>query len=912
MVKIKSFNILLLVSILILIFITIGYFSIRKNEKAVISDAIDAIPLDAAFIFETDNISSLKKVIEKNNVTNKLLIISQLSELKYQINILDTIMNNSSTLNSLLKKNKIIISAHSPKYNELDFLIALKIYPKKKQKLLVDEIIKHSNSDSLKSILYSDIKIYSFKTNRKIEYYYCFADNIFLVSKSLSEIKSAIRQKQSNNPISLDLGFKETSQLSENNSHLYLNMNNLSDYLKNFLSSSYNRKTENIKNLANWSAFDILINENIISLVGKTFCASSANKYLDMFNNSEPQRIDFLDIIPYKTAEFLFLATDDIAKFYSKYEKYISSKNLLTNYRNQSNDFLQKNHFNIQPEILPLLDNSILFVNVNFNNSINSYSNFVILKIKNINDFKQLIIKLYNTDTLKYTEKNLDNSKKIRIFNFSDKNFLKILVGELADFTELNYFTYYKNYIIFGESNDEVRKYAETIYRKKTLEYNSDYKKFEKSLTSKTNVFYYTNNNFSASTQINLLKSDYQKIYNKNLNLFKNFQFVTVQFAFEKDNIFSTNINLSYNNKLSNNGLTTWETELNNNVYTKPFFFINHYTFDKEIFVSDNKNIVYLIDKQGKIIWKKKINEPIVGDIFMTDVFSNKKYQITFCTSNYILTLDRNGEPVTEKTIKLKDSTIVGLTIVDYDNNRDYRYFVPCSNNQVYLYDNDLKPVTAWNIPKTSSPIVSKINYFVDNGKDYIVFADKNKIHILNRKGEERISVSTNFSLPNTTDFYFQEKTGDTKASFITTDASGNIITIFMNGTISSKKLITVSANHNFVCSDINGDRKLDFILTDGKSIFVFDNSGKDIFSYTFDGNIYNKPIVLKFSSKNIKIGVTIKNKSQVYLFNIDGTIVENFPIQGNSLFSVGFLSSKDNFNLVVGNNNYLYNYIVL
>lgn len=912
MAKIKSFNILLLVSILILIFISIGYFSIRKNEKAVISDAIDAIPLDAAFIFETDNINSLKKVIEKNIVTNKLLNISQLSELKYQINILDTIINNSGTFSSLLKKTKIIISAHSPKNNELDFLIALKIYPKKKQKLLVKEIIKHSNSDSLKSISYSDIKIYSFKTNRKIEYYYCFTDNIFLLSKSLSEIKSAIRQKQSNNPISLDLGFKETAQLSENNSHLYLNMNNLSEYLKNFLSSSYNRKTENIKNIANWSAFDILVNETIISLVGKTFCANSADKYLDMFNNSEPQKIDFQDIIPYKTAEFLFLATNDIAKFYSKYEKYISSKNLLTKYRNRSNDFLQKNHFNIQPEILPLLDNSILFVNVNFNNSTNNYSSFVILKIKNINDFKRLIIKLYNTDTLKFIKKNLDNSKTIRIFNISDKNFLKILVGELADFPELNYFTYFKNYIIFGESNDEVRQYADAIYRKKTLEYNSDYKKFENSLTNKTNVFYYTNNNFSATTQINLLKSNYQKIYNKNLKLFKNFQFVTFQFAFEKDNIFSSNINLSYNNKLSNNGLTTWETELNYNVHTKPFFFINHYTFDKEIFVSDNKNIVYLIDKQGKILWKKKIKEPIIGDIFMTDVFANNKFQLTFCTSNYILTLDRNGDPVSERTIKLKDSTSLGLTIVDYDNNKNYRYFVPCSNNRVFLYDKNLKPISDWNIPKTSSPIVSKIYHFEDNGKDYIVFADKNKIHILNRKGEERIPVNTNFSLPNNTNFYFQEATGDTKASIITTDASGNIITIFMNGKITSKKLITVSANHNFVCSDINGDKKLDYILSDGKSIFVFDNSGKSIFSYTFEGNVYDKPLIFKFSSKNIKIGVTVKNKSQIYLFNIDGTIVDNFPIQGNSLFSIGFLSSKKHFSLVVGNNNYLYNYIVL
>ncbi len=911
MAKIKTFNILLFISIAILIFITIGYFSIRKNEKAVISDAIDAVPLDAAFIIETNNFTSFNEAIEKNPVLKRALNIKQVLLFKYQLKDLETTIKKSSELSSIFRKKKIIISAHSPKSGELNFLIAFKIYPAKKQKNLLLQISKHTKTDSSQTISYSNTQILSLKNKYKATYYYTITENIFLISKSLSLLKSAIRQKQAHNPISLDLGFKESATLSQNNSHLYINYNNLSDYLKNFFASSMISKINNIKKIANWSALDIFFKGNSISFTGNTFCPESADKYLDMFNNSTAQTFEEQDIIPYKTAEFLFLSTDNIANFYSNYEKYISSMNILIRYKKISKEYEQKNHLSIQPEILPLLDKKFLFVNVNFNNSINKYSKFVILKIKNISDFNKIIEKLYINDTLKYEERKLDNSKKIKIFDIKGKNFLKILVGELANFPSLNFFSYYKNYVIFGQSPDEVKNYIMAIYMKKTLAYNTNFKNFENSLSPRANVFYYTNNNFSAFNQISTLKPKYQQIYNKHLSLFKNFQFITIQYSAQKKNIFHTQINMFFNKNESNNGLTVWETELLNNIKTKPFFFTNHYTYDKEIFLSDTKNIVYLINKKGKILWKKKISEPIAGEIYMLDLFNNKKYQLSFCTTKHILTLDRNGEPVNDKITKLPDSTKFGLTVVDYDKNKNYRFFVPCLNNKIYLFDKNMKPVTGWKIPTTTSPIVSKIYYFNYNSKDYIVFAEKSKIHILNRKGQERITIDKNYSMPQNTYFYFQDKTANTKPCFVTSDASGNIINIYLNGKTSSKKLITVSANHTFIASDINGDKKLDYILTDGKNIFVYDNSGKEIFSYTFDSKILGKPIILKFSSKNIKIGLTLKNRKKVFLFNTNGEIAQNFPVQGNSLFSVGFLSSKHRFSLIVGNNNYLYNYII-
>ena len=55
------------------------------------------------------------------------------------------------------------------------------------------------------------------------------------------------------------------------------------------------------------------------------------------------------------------------------------------------------------------------------------------------------------------------------------------------------------------------------------------------------------------------------------------------------------------------------------------------------------------------------------------------------------------------------------------------------------------------------------------------------------------------------------------------------------------------------------------------------------------------------------------KNDAKIYLINNDGTLYKGFPLDGNTLFSIGYLEGAGGeFNLIVGgSNNFLYNYSV-
>ena len=921
MAKLRTTRVFIVALVAISIFIIIGYFFIQQKERALVADAIDAIPINASYIFEINNIIKFNQEFRsENEIWQQLLEFNQLSEFNKQIKRLDTIVAKSENLQKLLKKKKVLISSHTIGTNEIVFLFTIKLENKKENKIIITEFSKLSAStDTIENSRdYSQTKLYTIVGNSS-NYYYSIIDNILVLSKSEHLIENAIRQKMGDTPIRVDLGFKNIATLLEKNTnHFFVNYSNFGQVYSNFFSTVFSNKIKKLDKFANWAALDIDYAKNTISFSGYSFAESSPDMYLHIFENIKPQKFDLANVLPTKTAQFTYFGFNNVAKFYSNYEKYINSKNLLGTHKTEIDKFNTDFDVDIQTDVLQLIDNSISFVDVNFNNSVKDLAHFTIIKITKKKDFEDFLNKMTNyyktennIDDNFSKAFNIDNSITHTIYKLPVNNFVKILFGEIYNIEDQSYYFFYNDFVFFCSSADNAKQLINTIYRKNTLDYNDEFKQFIKNIPPKSNILYYTNSYFNSYAQLSSLKQDNEDIYKKNSNFFSKIQHVSVQFTYEKKNLFQTNINIFYNKDLSSNGLSAWEIELSNNVTTKPFFFMNHNSYEKEIFVQDKSNLIYLLDKNGSVIWKKKLTEQIIGEIHLVDLYNNSKYQLMFATSNYIFAIDRNGNPVENFPVKLNKTTKIGISIIDYESNNDYRIFVPCTDNILYLYDNKGKEVEGWIKPKTASSITSQIEYFSFNDKDYLVYSDKTKPYILNRKGENRVIANTNFPMADNSSYYFQEQVNNTKAKFITTDASGKIVAISLNGEVETKKLITVSKNHTFIAYDVNNDELLDYIITDDKTVFVYNFDGEKIFSYTFKNKIGNKPIMLKFSEDDVKIGIVLPAENNVYVLNSDGTIANNFPVKGNSIFSVGILNADNNFNLIVGNNNFLCNYLL-
>jgi len=293
-----------------------------------------------------------------------------------------------------------------------------------------------------------------------------------------------------------------------------------------------------------------------------------------------------------------------------------------------------------------------------------------------------------------------------------------------------------------------------------------------------------------------------------------------------------------------------------------PKFFTNHNTGGKDVVVQDMSNQLYLISSNGKILWKKKLDGPILGGIQEVDILRNGKKQLAFATAGEVHILDRNGNAVAPFPKKFKDPITQPLAIFDYDNNRKYR-FVVTQGRSIFMYDAQGKTVTGFNFTKAGSNIVLPPQHLRIGNKDYITIAEESgKLHILSRVGKERIAVGQKFEFG---DLPIEREGSD----FVVITKDHTKVSIDQNGKISSQKLEVTNSYH--------------FVIVGNTKLTLDDNLMRINGKLTeLPVGIYSRPQLLNFG-KNQYATLTETKEHKIYLYDKSGNLLSNFPIYGTS-----------------------------
>jgi hypothetical protein len=308
-----------------------------------------------------------------------------------------------------------------------------------------------------------------------------------------------------------------------------------------------------------------------------------------------------------------------------------------------------------------------------------------------------------------------------------------------------------------------------------------------------------------------------------------------------------------------------------------------------------------------------ELNGKINSEIYQIDYYKNGKLQLMFSTDNQIHLIDRNGNYVENYPVKLRAPASAGMTIFDYEKNRDYRIFIPATDRKIYAYNISGTLLAGWEFNRTDDPVYQSLQHFRIGDRDYLVCFDKYNIYILNRKGESRVNVRKHFPVSSRNKCILDRGSVNSNPRLILTDTLGHIHYIYFDGETDELTLNNFSSDHFFNYQDLNGDGRKEFIFLDNNELIVYNENRSKLFSRKFDSEINSEPVIYQFSGSDYKIGVAAEDDQTIYLINNDGSIYNGFPLAGSTLFSIGlFSSSSDNFNLVVGgSDNFLYNYSV-
>ena len=499
-----------------------------------------------------------------------------------------------------------------------------------------------------------------------------------------------------------------------------------------------------------------------------------------------------------------------------------------------------------------------------------------------------------------------DEATRIPVYQIQLTGLVDVVQEGFAPDAQESFIAFYDNYMITGASYSAVSRLLYDNILNKTLSNDLIYREFESAMPSMSGYYFYCApskildyfNNFADSSLMTALRAN-----NSSLNKIQSFGY---QLAASNGMIYN-NMSISFKDRQREESTTEWETLLDTVAAIKPFFFVNHITGAREIFIQDMKNNVYLINTAGRVLWKAPVRERITGSVYMVDYYRNGKFQVLFSGKDYLHILDRNGNYVERYPVKLRSPSANSLALFDYDNNKNYRLFIAGEDKLIYSYDISGNVVKGWKPFRTATAVTSEINFFRVSGKDYIVATDESSIYFLDRTGNIRL----NLKQPATRAKGSALKLNTGKdLSLVCTAPDGTVQHIYFDGNVKKSNFRNFSPNHSFDMFDIDGDGLNEYLFVESGKLYVYNNNGAEMFSRDFESTVLGGPITFTFSSNNKKVGVFDIDKMLIYLIEKNGETTAGFPLKGASMFSIGKLSDRSGWHLIVGGSDrFLYNY---
>ena len=556
-----------------------------------------------------------------------------------------------------------------------------------------------------------------------------------------------------------------------------------------------------VKYISQWSAWDILLDKNTLRLNGSSLRPADSLPQLPV-TNVQKVSLESASVIPHSATHITSFAFEEElipTEFYFDFQQDVSSVAF----------------FSLEKDSLGVITST---------NPTETLRYFTVLK----------------TD-------NYQGEEFYHIEEFSDiQSFSSIFENNLQP----KYLYRYNEQLIFSSKKESIQQVINAIQTKNTLADKSSFQELQEKNASQT--AFITIENLSENTTFS----------KKFPQLTTKYKYASLQISPQNDfyllTLTATAPNTTQSLENQEAGVQEkFQITLDKDAISPPYFVTNHRTGRKEVVIQDAENQLYLISEDGKVLWKRRLDAPIISDIFQVDLFLNGFLQLAFNTDNSLYIIDRNGNNVVPPSYTFKEF-LLPLQIFDYEKTKDYR-FVVCSDKVIYLLDKKAYQIKGFEKSRVPEGILQTPRHFRITDKDFIVFPEKKgTLNILHRNGTVRIPLQQKFN--------FSDNPITTYKGMITfTTQEGKQFFIDTNGGIRSESL-GINAPHFFDCvKDIP-------VLLSSNILTI--NQKKIELPFAE----YTRPRFHQVGER-ILISVTDLQNYKLYVFNSEGESLPDFPI---------------------------------
>ncbi len=880
------------ISILLLILLAagvavLGYF-LHQGRKGLSADPFKAIQPDACIIIETTDIQSLlNSVTSGQGLFSEIEKISEFSAFFTKLKFLADRINNPA-FNKIAREGHTLISFHPSGNGGLDPFLS-KAIPGELRLRHIREALTVSGINEVRDFLLSGKKalIIPFgKDTLRDTVFITTLPGLLVCSTSSGLIRKVHNQYTPGSDIRDIPGFSRILISSgKKEDKLFLVFSNLAR-VTDLIFKQTGSLSEKISKLGECAGGDIIINPDGVLLSGYTE-STDPSEILFKYKSIAPAEFRISKVLPAETALFESAAFSPGSQ---DGDIHAPAADIIVN---------------LAARIKPYLGSEITKAYLAIRNNPFRDNSLVIYELKDRAQCENIFLETVKSK-IETSYFHPDDQTSIPVYYTGMPGLISMVKPGFAPGFSDTWYAFFDNYMITGSSEVAISRFLYENILNKTLANDVEYRDFEKTLPTRAGYLFYC---------VPSMILDYLSLYlddkiisglRTNKSSVNKIKCIGFQLAPINGMIYNS-LSLRYRDEVMEESPTEWETLLDTTAAVKPFFFTNHNTGAKEIFIQDVKNNAYLINAAGRVLWKVPLIERINGTVYMIDYYRNGKYQLLFSGRENLHLLDRNGNYVERYPIKLRSPATNSLALFDYDNNGTYRLAISGEDRKIYLYDKAGNAVKGWEPFRTPGRVTAEADFYRVSGKDFIVVSDESSIYFLDRSGNIRIKPRDEVTRAKGSTI----RLAPGSAPFLVcTSPDGTIQYIYFDGEVRKFSLRKFSFDHSFDFFDVDGDGLGEYVFIDKGVLYLYDQDRQEMFTRDFSSDKLGGPINFIFSSADRKIGVFDMNKNLIYLVDSKGEIMNGFPLKGASMFSIGKLRSGNEWNLIVGGTDrFLYNY---
>ncbi|SMD36342.1 hypothetical protein SAMN04488029_2841 [Reichenbachiella faecimaris] len=858
------------------------------------------VPDNSILVFEPNDFTYLWRTDDKRKIVKNLKSLPELDSVQQVISRLDSATNHQ--FSKVVDQGHLLISFHQNTNESLAALYILEVQELQQHSLLseLQQYLKDSLLFERKERNYQDYIVTEFKKG-KTTLTYIFHKNYLIASFSPFLVEDAIRMIADSRVNTYQETERRVAKVAQGNSgagRCYINTNYLNK-LAGIFADPVQIDTTPLKWLTHLMYLDLNIENDKIHLSGFAVNDTSKINYLSAFDGIRGVGFDMKNIVPASTSYVLHASVEDVSQWHVGLKNYWRKHEpaQLTQIGELENRF----DFNIR-DFYEFMANEVGYFVLESSRSFHSDLIFCIEhKSQELaSQFFESLAQKANVDSALYLEQYADRQiKHINIDEIPSR-----LFGSMYSGFPSAYYFIDGSYVYFGNSQQVLEILIDDIDNENTWRRSVRTNAFLESTHEDGNFSMFVKSSGALNLVGKVLNDNWAEYLEENKTILSQIEYGAVQFT-HVDGEYYTSLLLQHPGDLIKQ-IKPQSFEIQklqgfaNNLISKPFAVRNHNDRTLEMMVQDEAFTLHLLDVNLKPVRQIPLKGKLKSKIYQVDYYKNGKLQYLFALDKTIHMIDRNGTYIPGYPLTLKsDNKIRELSLIDYDKSRNYRIMVADSKGNYYLYNKAGKLLDGWNPKKMGSSPATLGRHVRVQKNDYMLLVQQNGIfQNLTRRGDVRDGFPIDLKGKISQDYFISKgsKPANTEISALTD--LGELVSFNLAGVVTNRgQLVRENDQASFHLVNSGTEKEFIVIKKNENELTVFNEALVEQFKVEINA----KKLIFQyyyFGIDNQLIIVIDQEKRLGYLYNQDGRLLHESPLEVGHELAVLFQESKGQFDL--------------